>query len=114
MKKVTIAKKTSQKKFAWRKNPKVWTDTLFDKKQLSNPALMTNIELATALEEHQMWRTSQGKYDWKEDPIKEGKENDPPFSPKVLSNLIWETIARLKISGELASTLASTLGMFKR
>ena len=100
-------KPTSKKSFYWRKNKKKWTDTLFDSKLLTNPSLMTNAELAKALEEHQRWRLGEGKYFWREDPIKENAETDSPFSPSVLSNLIMETIARLKIGGDLA------MGRFK-
>ena len=100
-------KPTSKKPFYWRKNKKKWTDTLFDSKLLTNPSLMTNAELAKALEEHQVWRTASGKYHWEEDPIKENAESESPFSPHVLSNLIMETIARLKIGGDLA------MGRFK-
>lgn len=89
------------KKFPWRKNPKQWTDTLFEKKLLQNPSLMTSHELADALEEHQAWRTSYGKYFWDKDPVKENAEAEPPFSPMVLSNLVWEAITRLRISGDL-------------
>ena len=95
-------KKGSRKELGWRKKSGIWTDTLFEKKLLDNPSLMTNLELATAIEEHQTWRMGEGKYDYREDPIKEGAELQPPFSPKVLSRLIFETIARLKISGDLA------------
>ena len=95
-------------KLPWRKIASRWTDTCFEKKLLDNPSLMTNIELATALEEHQMWRTSQGKYNWNEDPANDGWEIEPPFSAKVLTNLVIEAIARLKISGDLA------LGRYKK
>lgn len=95
-------KETTKKAFHWRKNLKNWTDTLFSKRLLSNPSLMTNSELSKALEEHQEWRTGLGKYDWTKDPIKERAETEPPFSPSVLSNLINETIARLRIGGDLA------------
>ena len=95
-------KATTKKAFHWRKNLKNWTDTLFCKRLLSNPSLMTNAELSKALEEHQEWRTGYGKYAWETDPIKERAETEPPFSPTVLSNLINETIARLKIGGDLA------------
>ena len=95
-------KSVSKKKlFPWRKNPKKWTDTLFEKKLLQNPSLMTSHELADAIEEHQSWRTSYGKYLWEKDPIKENAESEPPFSPMVLTKLIWEAISRLRISGDL-------------
>ncbi|MBO6031818.1 MAG: hypothetical protein J6Q22_10295 [Prevotella sp.] len=97
----------SKKEYPWRKNKKKWTDTLFECKLLSNPSLMTNSELAKALEEHQEWRMGIGKYFWKDNPINEKAETDSPFSPSVLSNLIMETIARLKIGGDLA------MGRFK-
>lgn len=95
-------KAPAKKAFHWRKNLKNWTDTLFNKRLLTNPSLMTNVELSKALEEHQEWRMGHGKYDWTTDPIKERAETEPPFSPSVLSNLIMETIARLKIGGDLA------------
>ena len=95
-------KETTKKTFRWRKNLKKWTDTLFSKRLLSNPSLMTNAELSKALEEHQEWRTGHGKYGWTTDPINERAETEPPFSPSVLSNLLNETIARLRISGDLA------------
>lgn len=95
-------KETTKKTFRWRKNLKKWTDTLFSKRLLSNPSLMTNAELSKALEEHQEWRTGHGKYGWTTDPINDRSETEPPFSPTVLSNLINETIARLRISGDLA------------
>ena len=101
------SKPTSKKSFYWRTNKKKWTDTLFDSKLLTNPSLMTNAELAKALEEHQECRRGEGKYFWKDDPIKEKSETDAPFSPAILSNLIIETIARLKIGGDLA------MGRFK-
>lgn len=92
--------KTKARKLPWRTNPNVWTDTFCDKKLLQNPGLMTSNELANALAEHQKWRTSQDKYDWKNDPFKENKENEPPFSPLVLSRLLYEAIARLAIIGD--------------
>lgn len=95
-------KETAKKAFHWRKSLKKWTDTLFDKRLLTNPSLMTNAELAKALEEHQEWRMGYGKYAWTTDPIKARAEVEPPFSPAVLSNLINETITRLKIGGDLA------------
>lgn len=100
-------KKISRKKFPWRKNQKKWTDTLFAKKLLKNPSLMTNSELATALEECMMWWLARGKYDWQEDPVSEGKEDECPFSSGVLKNIFYETIARMKISGDIA------MGRFK-
>ena len=72
-------KSTSKKSFYWRTNKKKWTDTLFDSKLLTNPSLMTNAELAKALEEHQEWRIGEGKYFWREDPIKESAEIDATF-----------------------------------
>lgn len=108
MKRKTKSKCDSSKKvLPWRIKKNKWTDTLFDSKLLVNPSLMTNAELARAIEEHQEWRTASGKYHWEEDPIKENAESEPPFSPHVLSNLIMETIARLKIGGDLA------MGRFK-
>lgn len=96
------AKATSKNSLPWRKNKNKWTDTLFDKKLLSNPSLMTHCELARALEEHQEWRKGAGKYMWEEDPFKENAEVEEPFSSGVLSNLITEAIVRLKIGGDLA------------
>lgn len=100
-------KKISRKKFPWRKNQKKWTDTLFEKKYLTNPSLMTNSELVRALSEYVMWWSSKGKYNWQEDPVKEGAEEQCPFSSGVLKNLFYEAIARLKICGDLA------MGRFK-
>ena len=97
----------SKNDFFWRKKSNKWTDTLYAKKLLLNPSLMTHAELAKALEEHQEWRRGEGKYFYKEDPIKEKAEIESPFSPAILSNLIMETIARLKIGGDLA------MGRFK-
>lgn len=100
-------KRTSRPTLYWRKQKSQWTNTLFDKKLLTNPSLMTNTELAKSLEEYQEWRSGEGKYFYKENPIKEKAETEPPFSPAILSNLIMETIARLKIGGDLA------MGRFK-
>ena len=98
---ITMAK-TKGKNLPWRKNQKVWTDTFYDKKLLRNPSLMTACELANALAEHQKWRRGEEKYDWhEEDPIKEGKEPDAPFSPSVLTALLYEAIVRLSMIGEL-------------
>ena len=88
---------TKGRKLPWRKNPKVWTDTLYDKKLLNNPSLMTSHELANALAEHIRWRTSQEKYDWNEDPFKEGKEEQAPFSAHIVTGFLYEAIARLAI-----------------
>ena len=109
MKTKTISRKAriSKKKYPWRKNQSKWTDTLFEKKFLANPHLMTNSELVRALSEYVMWWSSKGKYDWQEDPVKEGAEEQCPFSSRVLTNLFHEAIARLKISGDLA------MGRFK-
>lgn len=98
---------SSKKVLPWRIKKNQWTDTLFDSKLLENPSLMTNAELARAFEEHLEYRKASGKYHWEEDPIKENAESEPPFSPHVLSNFIMETIARLKIGGDLA------MGRFK-
>lgn len=86
----------------WRKNMREpWVDTLFDRRLLDNPALMTNDELATALVEYQEWRRGKGKYHWDNDPIEEKAEVSPPFSPEILGRLLDETIARLEIVGDL-------------
>ena len=95
-------KKATKPSRPWRKNPKQWTDTFFEKKLLLNPFLLTNCELAAALAEHQKWRRGEGKYNWQENPIKEHKEDEAPFSPNVLSNLLYEAIARLAIIGDVA------------
>ena len=97
----------NKKKFPWRTNKEKWTDTMFDFKLLANPSLMTNLELAKALEEHQKWRTGTDKYLWEVDPIKENREIESPFSPAVLSRIICEVIVRLQIGGDLA------MGRFK-
>ena len=106
------AKKTPKEqkkaKFPWRKDKGKWTDTLFGKSLLQNPSRMTNSELAESLEEYQLWRVGEGKYYWEADPIAEQAEMDAPFSPRVLSNLMMEAIARLKIIGDL------TEGRFKK
>lgn len=99
--------KANASKRPWRKNKKKWTDTLFEKKLLANPYLMTNSELVRALSEYVMWWSSEGKYYWQKDPVKEGAEEQCPFSPRVLKNLFYEAIARLKICGDLA------MGRFK-
>ena len=91
----------------WRKNKNVWTDTMFTKKLLRNPSLMTDVELADALFEYNEWRLGSGKYDWREDPVKECAEQEPPFSSNVLTMILAEIHARLLIGGELA------LGRFK-
>ena len=95
-------KKKSQKTFfPWRSNQRKWTDTLFEKKLLTYPSLMTNTELARALEEHHRWRIGYGKYRWSEDPIREKAETEAPFTAKVLSRIMTEAIARLKIIGDM-------------
>jgi hypothetical protein len=43
------------------------------------------------------------KYDWEEDPIKEGAETEVPFSADVLTNLMYEVMARLSIIGDAVS-----------
>lgn len=90
------------KKFPWRKKQSVWEDTMFEKKLLANPSLMTSHELADALKEYQEYRRGIGKYEWKEDPIAEHAEVEAPFSPKVLGRLLDEAIVRLLIGGDLA------------
>lgn len=100
--------KHTRKKLPWRKIKSRWTDTLLEKKLLSNPSLMTNQELALALDEFRKWSVGTEKYDWQEDPFKEGKEDEMPFSPPVFRNIVCETIVRLKISGDLA------MGRFKK
>ena len=104
MKTTKKSKKAAKSKlnYPWRKNPTKWTDTLFDKKLLDNPSLLTNAELVAAMQEYQEWRLSIGKYNnWKDDPFKE--ENDPPFSAVVLTKLLYEAIARLSIIGDLST-----------
>ena len=96
------AKPISKKAYPWRKNKKKWTDTLFESKFLSNPSLMTNCEIATAMSEFQEWRSAKGKYDWREDPIKERKEDECPFSSAVWKRIMCEAIVRLKLIGELS------------
>lgn len=106
--KKTVKAKAKKKPYPWRKVKGKWTNTLFEEKLLKNPSLMTSTELSNALKEHQEWRTSYGKYNWEKDPYKEGKEEQPPFSPDVLTNLIWEAIVRLQIVGEMSE------GRFKK
>ncbi len=99
------AKKTKKKAiraYPWRIQKNKWTDTLFEKRLLENPSLMTHHELASALEEYQEWRSGNGKYFWKEDPIKEEAEIEVPFSSHIVTNLLWETITRLRIGGDLS------------
>ena len=91
----------------WRKNKNKWTDTLFEQKLLTNPSLMSNIELAKAMKEFQEWTKAIGKYDWNEDPFKEGKEDECPFSSAVWSRIMNEAIVRLHLIGELS------IGRFK-
>ena len=95
-------KKTPKPFYPWRSNQRKWTDTLFAKKLLTYPSLMTNTELARALEEHHRWRIGYGKYRWVEDPIREKAETEAPFTAKVLSRIMTEAIARLKIIGDMA------------
>ena len=92
---------TKGKKLPWRKNPNVWTDTFYEKKLLNNPSLMTSNELANAIAEHIRWRTSQEKYNWYEDPFKEGKEEQAPFSAHIVTGLLYEAVARLAINGDM-------------
>jgi hypothetical protein len=94
---------TKPKKFFWRKGKKHWTNTLFPIELLRNPSRMTNHELVAALSEHMLWRSGKEKYDWVEDPIKEGAETEPPFSPNVVTNLLYEAMARLAIIGDAVS-----------
>ena len=91
----------SKKSLPWRKNQKKWTDTLFDKRLLQNPALMTSAELAKAIEEYLEWHKGIGKYDWKDDPIEEGAEIEMPFSGSTWGRLLCEAMARLRIFGDL-------------
>lgn len=90
-------------KFPWRKGKKHWTNTLLPIELLRNPSRMTNHELVAALSEHMLWRKGAEKYDWNEDPIKEGAETEVPFSASVVSKLMYEAIARLAIIGDAAS-----------
>lgn len=105
--KTTTSKKSSKKKFPWRKGKGSWTNTLLEKKLLQNPSLMTNEELADALAEHNKWRRGEGKYHWEQDPLAEGAETEPPFSCDVLGRFVDETCARLWMMH------AITLGRFK-
>lgn len=91
-----------QAEYYWRTKANKWTDTLFSESLLKNPSMLTSSELAKALTEYQLWRTGREKYDYKVDPSIEGKEDEPPFSPRILSNIIVEIIARLEIAGDLA------------
>ena len=101
-------KKQTKTEFPWRLEQSHWTDTLFEKSLLKNPARMTNTELAEALEEHNTWRRGIGKYYWVDNHLKEHAEMEPPFSPPVLGLFIDEAIARLKIIGDLCE------GRFKK
>ena len=109
-----ILKKRKQKKeyvkaeFPWRIEQTHWTDTLFKKTLLKNPARMTNSELAEALEEHNTWRRGIGKYYWVYSPLEEHAEMEAPFSPDVIGRFLDEAIARLIIIGDL------TEGRFKK
>lgn len=93
--------KTAKKKFPWRTVEDRWTNTIFCEKLLKNPSLMTNEELAAALFEHNSWRRSMGKYDWKHNPIAEGAEQEPPFSSEVIGRFVDEACARLLIIHDL-------------
>lgn len=104
-KKVT---KASKKALPWRSNPEKWTDTLFDKKLIQNPSLMTNEELSSSIKEYLEWSRAKGKYDWEVNPITEDKEEEPPFSSEVWGRIMTETMVRLQITGEIA------LGRFKK
>ena len=95
-------KKTTRKKLPWRKVKGKWTDTLFDSKLLKNPSLMTNEELSFAIKEGLEWSRSLGKYNWEEDPIREGKEDEVPFSSEVWGRFLTEAMVRLQLIGELA------------
>jgi hypothetical protein len=90
------------RKLPWRTNPAKWTDTCVDEKLLKNPSLMTNKELAYALTEELEWRRGKGKYEWSTDPVLEGKEDEMPFSARVLGNIQAEVIARLEIIGDIS------------
>ena len=68
---------------------------------LNNPHIMTTCELANALAEHQRWRLGQEKYNWQENPIKENREDEAPFSPPVLTILLYEAIVRLGCIGDM-------------
>ena len=100
-------KNTQKVYYPWRTNQEKWTDTFVEKRLLTNPSLMTNTELARALNEHQNWRTGIGKYHWEKYPIKEKAETEPPFSAEVLSRIMIEAIVRLKMIGDM------TEGRFK-
>lgn len=109
MKKSKSKEKSSAKNsYPWRKNKNKWTDTLFEKKLLQNPSLMTNEELSFAIKEGLEWSRALGKYDWKEDPVREGKEDEMPFSSEVWGRFLTEAMVRLQLIGDLA------LGRFKK
>ena len=103
-----LTNKHAKIEFPWRLEQSHWTDTLFDKSLLKNPARMTNTELAEALEEHNTWRRGIGKYYWVDSPLEEHAEMEMPFSPEVIGRFLDEAIARLKIIGDL------TEGRFKK
>lgn len=108
-KKETCTKTANKRvrKYPWRKNPKKWTDTMFEKRLLECPHLMTDSELGDALGEYNYWRMGTDKYSCKEEEFKNLAEPQPPFSPTILMFLLAEITARLKISGDLS------LGRFK-
>lgn len=93
----------SKQKYPWRKGKKHWMNTLFPPALLRNPSRMTNYELVSALSEYMLWWKGKEKYDWEEDPIKEGAETEVPFSADVLTNLMYEVMARLSIIGDAVS-----------
>lgn len=101
-------KSSAKNSYHWRKNKNKWTDTLFEKKLLQNPSLMTNEELSFAIKEGLEWSRAKGKYDWKEDCAKEGKEDEMPFSSEVWGRFLAEASVRLQLIGELS------FGRFKK
>lgn len=103
---------SKKRKLPWRTNPAKWTNTCVAEKLLKNPSLMTNNELAEALAEHLEWRTGKGKYEWTVDPVIEDKEDEAPFSARVVSNLMVETIARLELIGDIS--MGRIKGMMSR
>lgn len=104
----TTSSKSTTKKFPWRTVKTKWMDTMFDKRLLVNPSLMTNTELSSALYEYTLWRKGVEKYAWNEDPVKENAETECPFSAPVLGNILLEIYMRLKLIGSLSE------GRFKR
>ena len=104
-------KKNSTNVRPWRKVPDKWTDTMFRDTLLKNPSLMTNQELAKAIIEYQLWRSGKDKYAWSVDPEIEGKEDQAPFSMRILSHLLIEVATRMELIGDLVMGRKKTEGM---